>query len=264
MKKTQKYLIIIVSLLLFAFASIPAYASQFGTEVAVIVRFIDYATEEEVYVGTRGTDSDGNSVLYASQIYDSYDDAYDVYSSMDGSNAPDASFQIDGGTKTSVTWYDGPALITYLDDNDEKHNVARIRSGHYYLESETSTWTADTTITVSDVEIPEGYTEVDESGIYTVTFGEENYNQVQSIINGSMEDTNEAIYIYVDVVISDGTVVEEAVTEESSDEAEETTENVTVESEEEKSSFPGFMIPVGIALVCAAAYIFYSQSKKNK
>lgn len=260
MKKTQKLLGMIICLLLFVFAAIPAHASQFGTEVAVIVRFIDYATDEEVYVGTRGTDSDGNSVLYTSEVYDSYDEAYAIYSSMDESMAPHASFQIDGGEKESVEWYDGPSLMTYLDDNDETHSIANIRSGHYYLESETSTWSADTTITVSDVEIPEGYSEVDESGVYTVTFGEENYNQVQSIINGSMEDTNEAIYIYVDVVITDGTEILEGEAEDNSEE--EVTENDVIESEEENNSFPAFIIPVGIAVVLPIGFVLYSRKKK--
>ncbi|MCD8358896.1 MAG: hypothetical protein LUC06_06845 [Oscillospiraceae bacterium] len=285
-----------IVLLTFVFQSIPVSASQSGTEVAVIVRFIDYATKDEVYVGTRGTDGNGNSVLYPSEffIFSSWEEARDAeMPATDKSCAPAASFQVNNGEKTSVNWTEGGEgkWPSSEGDNDEIFSVSYIRGGHYYGDNETSAWTADTTITVSDVEIPVGYTEVEESGTYTVVFGEENCARVQGILNGTIEDTNEAIYIYIDVIISDGTEPaaepdleeeilaesEEANDAEAANETAENSENeyvlvsepdtetvVAAESvEESNNAFPSYVIPVGIAVVIiAAALILYFQRKK--
>ncbi|MCC8090686.1 MAG: hypothetical protein LIO55_04695 [Oscillospiraceae bacterium] len=282
-----------IVLLTLVFQPVPVSASQFGTEVAVIVRFIGYATKDEVYVGTRGTDSNGNSVLYPSEffIFSSWEEARDAeMPATDKSCAPAASFQVNEGEKTSVNWTES-GRNSSADDNDEILSVSFIRGGHYYGDNETSAWTADMTITVSDVEIPVGYTEVEESGTYTVVFGEENCARVQGILNGTIEDTNEAIYIYFEVIISDGTEPatepdmeeeilaesEEANDAEAANETAENSENedvlvsepdtetvVAAESvEESNNAFPSYVIPVGIAVVIiAAALILYFQRKK--
>ncbi|MCD7903466.1 MAG: hypothetical protein LUF91_06895 [Oscillospiraceae bacterium] len=132
---------------------------------------------------------------------------------------------------------------------------------------------------------------MEESGTYTVVFGEENCARVQGILNGMIEDTNEAIYIYVDVIISDGTEpatepdmeeeilaeLEEANDTEATNETAENSENedvlvsepdtetivATEYVEESNNAFPSYVIPVGIAVVIiAAVLILYFQRKK--
>lgn len=268
---------------------IPVCASQSSVEVAVIIQYRDYATGDEVYVGTRDYDSEGNSVIRISQMIAEGEDGYDSVDFPGKENAATASFQVDGGEKEPANWSER-GILEEREDGVGLRGPC-IRSGHYYTASETALWNADTVITVSDVEIPEGYTEVDEAGIYTVVFGQNNYEQIQAILNGTEKDSGEAIYIYVPVYISDGTepiaeAEETAATDgmegtetdaasEKADEPKEADASVqditeaveagaaAAEDNNSGSGVPRFLLPAG-AVVLAAAVLLILLCRRRK
>lgn len=183
MKNLKRNVLGITGLVMVLQAASPvcAFAGQLGSDVLVEVEF-----EDSVYAAELSAYQRGDYEVW-SQLYNK--------KCIDLEKAPVMYFQAGNGAKEAGDWTEN-----YWRGSSEESPMYE-SGGKYYNSSETLTWAPETVITISDVQIPEGYVADEASGVYTVIFTQEDYERVQGVNNGTIPQDGDAVKKNVTIFI---------------------------------------------------------------